>query len=94
MANIYVDVCQLSIMAHKGSRAVAGRLPACIYRWLEGLVGSDYPNMNQALIGELTRAKTHRELTESLSPRASGASLKEQLEDHNCLRGVTCEQEA
>lgn len=31
---------------------------------------------------------------DTLSPRAGGASLTQQLENHDCLRSKTCEQEA
>jgi len=30
----------------------------------------------------------------SLSPRAQGVSLKDQLENHDCLRGEQCQEEA
>jgi len=37
---------------------IGGRIPRVLYRWLEEKVKSgDYPNMNQALIGMLTKAK-------------------------------------
>lgn len=35
-----------------------------------------------------------REAGDTLSPHAGGASLSEQLESHECLRGVTCKEEA
>lgn len=45
-----------------GSSAISGRIPNVLYRWLESKVQSgDYPNMNQALIGELMKAKTLEE---------------------------------
>lgn len=71
---------------------MSGRLPLDLYKWLEDRVGDgrEYPSMTQALIGELRRAKK----VNTLSPCAPGASLKEQLEDHDCLRGVTCKEEA
>ena len=56
-------------MANTKSHSVAVRLPLHLYRWLGDLVGAgkDYPNMNQAVIGELTRAKLNREWHDSLS---------------------------
>lgn len=34
-----------------------------------------------------------RKSEETLSPRAGGASLKDQLENHECLRGTACKSE-
>lgn len=34
-----------------------------------------------------------REAGDTLSPRARGASLSDQLKNHECLRGVTCKSE-
>jgi len=49
-----------------GSSAISGRIPNVLYRWLEGKVQSgEYPNMNQALIGELMKAKTLAEERET-----------------------------
>ncbi|WP_265581307.1 hypothetical protein [Methanofollis aquaemaris] len=51
---------------------ISGRLPLHLYRWLEGMVcdsehpDRNYPNLNQALIGELTKAKTLSEMSEDL----------------------------
>ena len=48
---------------------ISGRLPLHLYRWLEGMVcdsehpDRNYPNLNQALIGELTKAKTLSEIS-------------------------------
>lgn len=64
---------------------MATRLPTHLYRWLKGRVGRDYPNMNQAVIGELTYAKTHRDMAGTLSPRARQTSINEQLEIPDCL---------
>lgn len=48
--------------ARSGSSAISGRVPNVLYRWLENKVQSgEYPNMNQALIGELMKAKTLEE---------------------------------
>jgi hypothetical protein len=45
--------------ARSGSSAISGRIPNVLFRWLEGKVkAGEYPNMNQALIGELMKAKT------------------------------------
>jgi len=49
-----------------GSSAISGRIPNVLYRRLEGKVQSgEYPNMNQALIGELMKAKTLAEERET-----------------------------
>lgn len=43
-----------------------------LYRWLEGMVcddehpDRDYPNLNQALIGELTKAKALSEVSKDV----------------------------
>jgi len=45
-------------MGDRGSTQVGARLPGHIYRWLKQKVdNNDYPNMSQAVIGELTKAK-------------------------------------
>lgn len=49
-----------------------------------------YPSLSEAVRTAIGRLISER----SLSLRASGVSLKEQLEDHSCLRGVTCKEEA
>lgn len=37
---------------------ISGRLPLHIFQWLENKIEvGEYPNLNQALIGELTKAK-------------------------------------
>jgi len=48
---------------------ISGRLPMHLYRWLEDMVfdndhpDREYPNLNQALIGELTKAKALSEVS-------------------------------
>ncbi|WOX55575.1 hypothetical protein R6Y95_08900 [Methanoculleus palmolei] len=45
-----------------GASPISGRIPNVLYRWLEEKVESgEYPNLNQALIGQLMRAKTLEE---------------------------------
>jgi Arc/MetJ-type ribon-helix-helix transcriptional regulator len=77
-------------MANTKSHSVAVRLPLHLYRWLEDHVGAgkDYPNMNQAVIGELTRAKLNREWHDSLSPRARSTDNNPcPQNDHICPQG-------
>lgn len=51
-------------MGDRGSRQVGARVPGHIYRWLKEKVDNqDYPNMSQAVIGELTKAKLSEERT-------------------------------
>jgi hypothetical protein len=50
-------------MEDRGSTQVGARLPGHIYRWLKQKVdNNDYPNMSQAVIGELTKAKLSEEM--------------------------------
>jgi len=57
-------------MAKRGS--IGARLPLHLYRWLENMVcdsdhpDREYPNLNQALIGELTKAKAISEYSGDL----------------------------
>jgi Arc/MetJ-type ribon-helix-helix transcriptional regulator len=68
-------------MENISSKSVSVRLPLHLYRWLENLTGPgrDYPNMNQAVIGELTCIKAEKELREreTLSPRARRTDITE-----------------
>lgn len=64
---------------------ISGRLPMHLYRWLESMVYDDehpdreYPNLNQALIGELTKAKALSEVSddvENLKQRVAALEQK------------------
>jgi len=45
------------------STQIGARIPGHIYSWLQNLVESGkYPNMSQAIIGELQRSKDYSEL--------------------------------
>ncbi|MDN7012657.1 hypothetical protein FGW20_06310 [Methanoculleus sp. FWC-SCC3] len=55
-----------SMTERSGASPISGRIPNVLYRWLEGKVeGGEYPNLNQALIGQLMRAKTLEEEREN-----------------------------
>lgn len=55
-----------------------------------------YPTFAEAVRAglRLLDKEMSREAEDSVSPRAGGASLSEQLESHECLRGETCKEEA
>ncbi len=62
----------LKHMSNKGSKQVGARVPGHIYRWLQAKVDNrDYPNMSQAVIGELTKAKLSEE--KALQERTNSA---------------------
>jgi len=58
------------MVSKRGS--IGARLPVHLYRWLESMVcddehpDRDYPNLNQALIGELTKAKALSEVSKDI----------------------------
>jgi len=78
-------------MEDRGSTQVGARLPGHIYRWLKQKVdNNDYPNMSQAVIGELTKAKLSEEMgardksnlvCEPPSPYDQEAYIRKQIGD-------------
>lgn len=67
---------------------ISGRLPLHLYRWLEGMVcdsehpDRNYPNLNQALIGELTKAKTLSQISVEIKElRQRVEALEKEMEE-------------
>ena len=72
-------------MAKRGS--IGARLPLHLYRWLENMVcdpdhpDREYPNLNQALIGELTKAKALSEVSEDIENLKQRVAALEKAEE-------------
>lgn len=67
----------ISMPARSGSSAISGRIPNALYRWLEAKVkNGEYPNLNQALIAQLMKAKT---LEEEHETRKNLLSLRAEI---------------
>ncbi|MBP2145030.1 hypothetical protein J2129_000484 [Methanofollis sp. W23] len=67
---------------------ISGRLPLHLYHWLEGMVcdsehpDRNYPNLNQALIGELTKAKTLSQISVEIKDlRRRVEALEKEMEE-------------
>lgn len=72
-------------MAKRGS--IGARLPLHLYRWLENMTcdqdhpDREYPNLNQALIGELTKAKALSEVSKEIENLKQRVAALEKAED-------------
>ncbi|WP_209629243.1 hypothetical protein [Methanofollis sp. W23] len=78
-----------SVPANEDKRGqISGRLPLHLYHWLEGMVcdsehpDRNYPNLNQALIGELTKAKTLSQISVEIKDlRRRVEALEKEMEE-------------